>query len=114
MGGLVYLIRPHRLPIARLALESRPGLSCPGPSQRLQWGPRPATRDLAHWVGGDSARVAKSLITTRPTLNNGGLAARTLWDWRELLPVGIHVRQSPLGPTPPQCNSQVRAPFATP
>ena len=65
-----------------------------------------ATRDLAHWEGGDSARVAKSLITTRPTLNNGGLAARTLWDWREPLgcapvPAGAHsstVQQPSTGP----------------
>ena len=31
-----------------------------------------ATRDLAHWVGDDSVRVAKGFIATRPPLNSSG------------------------------------------
>ena len=63
-----------------------------------------ATRDLAHWAGVDSVRVAKALITTRPPLNGSSqLSACIPWDWRgpPMCPV----------PAPPQCNSRVVGPL---
>ena len=58
-----------------------------------------ATRDLAHWVGGNSVRVAKSLITTRPPLNSGSRRRPARCGTGTFL-LGIHVCQSPLGPSP--------------